>query len=246
MAHVVRVASVSALRIGVTLPTFRDDAATALQAARAAEAAGLDGVFSFDHLWPMGRPDRPALSCLPVLAAVAARTERIRLGPLVARVGLLPDQVLLASLLGLAEIAGSRLLVAIGTGDSKSLEEHERNGLVYLGAAARHESLSAICRSLGDAGIESWVGAGGKATNDAARGAGVTLNFWGATPAQLAAEAAKGPVSWAGPIPGDAEQAARTLSSMADAGASWVVWGWPQSLETVVEAARLAGVGLGR
>ncbi len=228
------------------LPTFNHDAATAIEAAKAAELAGLHGVFSFDHLWPIGRPDHPALSCLPVLAAVAATTERIRLGPLVARVGLLPDQLLLASLLGLAEIAGARLLVGIGTGDSKSLEEHKRNGLVYLGAAARQESLRALCSSLSDAGIESWVGAGSEATNEAARRAGITLNFWGATPARLAAEAAKGPVTWAGPIPGGAEAAATTLSSMADAGASWVVWGWPQSLETVVEAARLAGVQLGR
>ncbi len=42
------------MRVGVTLPTFRDDAA-ALDAARRAEALGLDGVFVFDHLWPLGQ-----------------------------------------------------------------------------------------------------------------------------------------------------------------------------------------------
>ena len=46
------------MRIGVTLPSFRDDA-SAVDAARQAERLGLDGVFVFDHLWPIGQP-RPA------------------------------------------------------------------------------------------------------------------------------------------------------------------------------------------
>ena len=39
------------MKLGVTLPNFRDEPEPALAVARAAEAAGLDGVFGFDHLF---------------------------------------------------------------------------------------------------------------------------------------------------------------------------------------------------
>ena len=63
------------MKIGITLPQFRNEADTALEAARRAEDLGFDGVFCFDHLWPMGRPDRPALSSAPLLGALAAATS---------------------------------------------------------------------------------------------------------------------------------------------------------------------------
>ena len=62
------------VRIGVTLPSFREDA-SAVDAAILAERLGLDGVFVFDHLWPIGQPDRPALSAMP-LARCSRRGNR--------------------------------------------------------------------------------------------------------------------------------------------------------------------------
>ena len=50
----------------------------------------------------MGQPDRPALSSGPLLGAVAASTSTISVGTLVARVGLLPDDVLVAVLSSLS------------------------------------------------------------------------------------------------------------------------------------------------
>lgn len=235
----------SQLRIGVTLPTFRRDWRTAFSAARAAEEAGLHGVFCFDHIWPMGQPDRPSLSLLPTLGAVVASTARIRVGSLVARVGLLPDEVLLASLAGLREMAGERLLVGLGTGDSKSAEEHFRYGLAYYGATERRRRLHDVARRLAELGIETWVGAGSAATNRAAQAADVTLNFWDVDPGRLAEEAVHGPVTWAGPLPSRPAEAARRITDVGRAGASFVVWGWPSSLEIVVEAASMAGVLLG-
>ncbi|HYA67838.1 MAG TPA: LLM class flavin-dependent oxidoreductase, partial [Acidimicrobiales bacterium] len=111
------------LRVGVTLPSFRDDVA-ALEAAARAEAAGLDGVFVFDHQWPLGRPERPAISSFPLLGAVAARTDRVALGPLVARVGVVPDALLVAQMASLALIAPGRVIAGIGTGDSMSAPEN--------------------------------------------------------------------------------------------------------------------------
>lgn len=233
------------MHIGVTLPTFSSDAAAALQAARAADTLGLHGVFVFDHLWPMGDPTCPAQSQYPVMAAVLAATKRIRVGSLVARLALLPDEVVLSSLGSLAAIGGSRLIAAIGTGDTASVDENERLGIPYRSAASRRQSVLAAAVQLADAGIECWVGAGALVTNDLARHAGATLNFWGAELDLVRSEVAKGtPVTWAGPLPKDANAAARTLKGLADAGATWAVWGWPSSLELVVEVADLAGIGL--
>lgn len=234
------------MRIGVTLPTFGADAASVLRAARAAEDAGLHGVFVFDHLWPMGQPERPSLSCHLVLAAVAARTERLRLGPLVARVGLLPDELTLATIRGLQAVAGDRLIAGLGTGDHKSADEHRRYGLVQLGPAARQESLLRVATLLSNDGIECWVGAGAAATNDAARATAVTLNFWGVSPETIRRESGRGPTTWAGPLPAGTPEAAETLRRIEDAGASWAVWGWPSSLAAVAEAATAAGIDLAR
>ena len=73
------------MRVGVTLPQFRHDAEAAIAVARRAEAVGIDGVFVFDHLWPLGQRMRPALHSLTLLGALAAETETVSMGPLVAR-----------------------------------------------------------------------------------------------------------------------------------------------------------------
>ena len=74
-------------KLGITLPSFVDDPAVPIGVARAAEAAGLDGVFVFDHLFRRSRDGsrRPALEGPTLLAAVAAATERIHVGVLVVR-----------------------------------------------------------------------------------------------------------------------------------------------------------------
>ena len=232
------------MQIGITLPTFSPDADGVVEAARAAEEAGLHGVFAFDHLWPMGSPSRPALALYPVLGAVLASTRRIRVGTLVARIGLLPDEVVLASLGSLAQMAEGRLIAAIGTGDSASADENEQLGIPYPSARWRRDRLRHVAEALQAAGIDTWIGAGHRATSEIARATGSTLNLWDAEPEELRAERTAGTaVSWAGPLPGDGSAAGR-LRAIEAAGATWAVWGWPQSLELVVAAAAEAGIAL--
>lgn len=232
------------MRIGITLPSFSADAGAVIDTARAAEQAGIHGVFVFDHLWPTGSPQRPALAAYPLVAAVLAATRTIRVGTLVARIGLLPDEVVLACFGGLTTIAEGRLIAGLGTGDSTSADENERLGIPYPSARTRRSRLGEVGAVLQGAGIETWVGAGTQATNELAGSLRATLNLWGAHPDRVRDIAAGGgAVSWAGPFPKDGS-APEVLESMARAGASWAVWGWPPSVESVVSAAVRARIEL--
>jgi alkanesulfonate monooxygenase SsuD/methylene tetrahydromethanopterin reductase-like flavin-dependent oxidoreductase (luciferase family) len=226
------------MKVGITLPQFRDEADTALAAARRAEELGIDGVFCFDHLWPMGQPGRPALSSGPLLGALAASTTTIALGTMVARIGLLPDEVLVEVLCGLHALSGRRLVAGIGTGDRLSREENESYGIPFEVASIRRERLATVATAVAAAGVPVWVG-GGRPENVAiARAIGAAVNVWQVDAGPVAGLAAQGvEVTWGGPVGDTVEEATATLDSVARAGASWAVCAWPDSLEVVAEAA---------
>jgi len=225
------------MRVGVTLPTFRDDP-VALDAARRAEELGLDGVFVFDHVWPLGQPDRPALSAFPVLGAVAAVTGRVSLGPLVARVGLRPDEMLLAELVSIEAMAPGRLIAGLGTGDSKSHAENLAYGIPPGEPDQRRLALASSARSLLDLGIPVWVGGGSTATTQLALdlGKGAAVNLWGAQPSAVAALVGRCEVTWAGSIEGELPEVVESLAKLESAGATWAVCAWPRSVEELAEA----------
>jgi len=234
------------MRVGVTLPSFRDDAAAAVVGAIRAEALGLHGVFVFDHLWPLGQPERPALSAWPLLGAVAASTSRVVLGPLVARVGLLPDELLLAAAATLARIAPGRVVAGIGTGDSASAPENAAFGIDYPPAADRRAAMARCADALVAAGLPVWIGGGAPRTVEVAVRTGAALNLWQAAPDTVARYAGRCEVTWAGVLPAEEPALLEHLRALADAGASWAVGVWPPSLEALAGAATvLAGAGRG-
>lgn len=224
------------MRVGVTLPTFRDDA-LAIEAARQAEQLGLDGVFSFDHLWPIGAPERPALSCFPVLGAVAAATGRISFGPLVARIGLVPDEILVAELLSLDLMAPGRLIAGLGTGDSKSAAENLAFGIPFDPPDQRRIALRECARQVLRAGIPVWVGGGSLSTVELAVELDAAVNLWEGQPSAVAGLQSRCEVTWAGPVAGEVPEIAQWLEEVAAAGATWAVCAWPESMEAVAEAA---------
>lgn len=227
------------MRVGVTLPSFREDPAETLEAASRAEALGFDGGFVFDHLWPMGRPDRPALSAFPLLGALVAVTSRMCLGTLVARVGLVPDDLLVAELVSLERMAPGRIIAGLGTGDAKSAAENLAFGIAYPPADERRLSLRSCARRLRDRGIPVWIGGGSTATTGIAAELGVAVNLWEGQPAALAAMQQHTEVTWAGPVTGDVAAMAEWLSEIRRAGATWAVCAWPASLEDLAEAVAL-------
>jgi alkanesulfonate monooxygenase SsuD/methylene tetrahydromethanopterin reductase-like flavin-dependent oxidoreductase (luciferase family) len=207
------------VKIGVLLPSFRHDAADAFRAAQLAEQCGLDGVFAYDHLWPMGAPERPSLAPFPLLAALGARSKALVLAPLVARVGLLSSSALVEQFRTLALIAPQRVIVALGTGDKLSEAENAAYGLAVRGANERRELLSEVARELSD--LEIWVGAGSRATNVLARELNAVLNLWNVEPARVREMRDDGPVCWAGNAREDLE---KQLDELANAGATWAVF----------------------
>ena len=230
------------MRVGVTLPQFRDEANTALAAASRAEALGLDGVFCFDHLWPMGQPGRPAISAGPLLGALVATTETIAIGTLVARIGLVPDDVLVAMFCGLSALSGGRIIAGLGTGDHLSRAENEAFGLPFEPADQRRRRLVAVATAVGRAGIPVWIGGGMPKTIELARSLDAPVNLWGADPIRVAELTTTGlEVTWGGSLGESVKTVVERLSALEAAGATWAVGAWPESLEMVAEAAAQVG-----
>jgi alkanesulfonate monooxygenase SsuD/methylene tetrahydromethanopterin reductase-like flavin-dependent oxidoreductase (luciferase family) len=231
------------MKVGITLPSFRDSAEPALEAALRAEELGIDGVFVFDHIWPMGRPDLPALSTMPLLGAIAAVTDHIVLGPLVARVGMLPDFVLVEALESLSRMAPGRVVAGLGTGDRKSADENRRYGIDYAPVEARMSSLRNCAAALKEDGIPVWLGGESARIAGLAAELGVALNLWDAEDRRISAEAESGrvpEVTWGGEVGSGGPATELRLRAVAGLGASWAVCAWPRSLEEVAAgAARL-------
>jgi len=235
------------MRIGVVLPSFRRSSAEAMATARQAEEAGIDGVFCFDHLWPMGQPERPALAPFPLLGAVAGSTQRLCVGTLVARVGLVPDEVLISEFAALGVVAPGRVIAGLGTGDHKSSDENDAYGVPAAPPEERRAALARCAVALGDLGMPVWVGGGSRTTNELARRVGAALNLWGAPVAVVAAHAGAGEVTWAGPAVagGDPASIAAVLRPIAAAGAAWAVLASPTPIDALAEVARALRDGPG-
>ncbi len=239
------------MRTGVVLPTFRDTPDEAFAAAASAVAAGVDGVFCYDHIWPIGQPERPALAPFPLLGALATVLGPTRdaeagpfLGTLVARIGLVPNPVLAAQFLALERLAPGRVIAGLGTGDRLSEEENRAYGIPFAPAAQRRAEMVELGRELAGTGLRVWMAGGTAGRTEEARAAGAALNLWDVEPA-LVAERTAGThgleVTWAGPPPSGSPPLVDRLRPLHDAGATWVVFGWPVDVEELAAAARALG-----
>jgi alkanesulfonate monooxygenase SsuD/methylene tetrahydromethanopterin reductase-like flavin-dependent oxidoreductase (luciferase family) len=238
------------IRTGIVLPTFRDTADEALAAAAEAIEAGIDGLFCYDHIWPLGQPERPALAPFPVLGALASRFPARSedkggpfLGTLVARVGLAPNDVLAAQFIALNHLAPGRVIAGLGTGDKMSEQENRAYGIPYPTAAERRAEMVSLGRELIKEGLTVWIAGGMAGRTDEARAAGAALNVWDAEAAVVAEHSAYADgieVTWAGPPPAAMPPLGERVRALHEAGASWVIFGWPVDLDELVAAARVA------
>ena len=171
--------------------------------ARKAEAAGIDGVFVFDHLWPLHRPESPAFHSLTLLGALTAETSHVTLATFVARVSLMPDAVLVHTLHSLHRMLdGRRFIAGLGTGDRNNRDENLAYGVGFPPADARARQLVDCCRRLRELGVPTWVGGDSDRARRIAAEEADGWNGWGISADVFASLAAELPteVTWGGQV----------------------------------------------
>ena len=112
-----------------------------LALAQAAEAAGLDALCRSDHYRSIVRGEPSgARDAWATLAALAARTERIRLGTMVSPVTFRPASVLAKNVVTVDHVSGGRVELGIGAGWYEL--EHETYGFPFRTARERVDELA--------------------------------------------------------------------------------------------------------
>src|SRR5262249_3806007 len=116
------------------------------KAAEAAEDAGFDGLWTWDHLRD---PERGAGSRVPeawtTLAALAEVTRRVMLGPLVLNVSSRHPGLLANMAATLQEVSGGRLLLGLGAGAHRRMSyavEHQSLGIAVEADRVRAERVA--------------------------------------------------------------------------------------------------------
>ena len=138
------------MEVGVQLPEVERDVRWPeyLALARAAEEIGLDSIWLGDHLLYRGdgREERGPWEAWTLLAALAAVTEHIRLGPLVACASFHPPGLLAKMAATIDEISAGRFVLGLGAGWNET--EYRAFGLPYDHRMTRFEESFEIVRRL--------------------------------------------------------------------------------------------------
>lgn len=105
------------MQFGLFLPPFDElsEADAVVEVAVAAEAAGWDGLFLWDHM--LAGRSRPVADAWITMAAVAGATTRLRLGPMVTPLARRRPWVLARQIATLDRLSKGRLVMGVGLGD---------------------------------------------------------------------------------------------------------------------------------
>lgn len=128
------------MRFGLDVAQHQLSWAELLRRARFAEEAGFDGIWVFDHFKTLyGDPNGPCMEGWTLLAALAASTERVRLGTLVTGITYRHPSILTAEAVTVDQVSGGRLEVAVGAAWNKG--EHRELGIPFPPIRERAERL---------------------------------------------------------------------------------------------------------
>jgi alkanesulfonate monooxygenase SsuD/methylene tetrahydromethanopterin reductase-like flavin-dependent oxidoreductase (luciferase family) len=138
------------MRVGVQLPEVEREVRWPEIAAmaRAAEETGFNSIWLGDHLLYRGggRPDRGPWDAWTQLAALAALTHRVDVGPLVASTAFHPPGALARMAASIDELSGGRFIFGIGAGWNEP--EFRAFGFPFDRLASRFEESFEIVRRL--------------------------------------------------------------------------------------------------
>jgi alkanesulfonate monooxygenase SsuD/methylene tetrahydromethanopterin reductase-like flavin-dependent oxidoreductase (luciferase family) len=138
------------LSVGIQLPEVeREVRWPELRAmARATEECGFDSIWVGDHMLYRGdgRPERGPWDAWTLLAALAASTERVRLGPLVASTAFHPPGLIARMAATIDELSGSRFMLGLGAGWNET--EFRSFGIPFDRLVSRFEESFEIIRRL--------------------------------------------------------------------------------------------------
>jgi alkanesulfonate monooxygenase SsuD/methylene tetrahydromethanopterin reductase-like flavin-dependent oxidoreductase (luciferase family) len=133
-------ATLVAMQFGIDLAQQRIPFAEIVARARFADDAGFDGLWGFDHFQPMyGTGPGECFEGHTTLAALSGRTERIRLGLLVAGITYRHPSVLAAEAMTIDHASGGRFDLSLGAAWFGA--EHHALGIDFPPPAVRIEML---------------------------------------------------------------------------------------------------------
>src|SRR5580765_6992232 len=138
------------LKVGIQLPEVEREVRwpELLEMTRAIEDLGFDSVWVGEHLlyrWP-DRPARGPWEAWSLLAAIAASTSRIELGPLVACTSFHNPALLAKQAATIDELSGGRFVLGLGAGWNET--EFRAYGFPYDHRIDRFEEAFTIIRTL--------------------------------------------------------------------------------------------------
>lgn len=104
------------LRYGVSIPNFAEPGEL-VELGAAADAAGWDGVFLWDHVYAGPAAPFPVADPWVVLGALAGRTQRARIGPMVTPLARRRPEKVAREALTVDRLSGGRLVLGVGLGN---------------------------------------------------------------------------------------------------------------------------------
>jgi alkanesulfonate monooxygenase SsuD/methylene tetrahydromethanopterin reductase-like flavin-dependent oxidoreductase (luciferase family) len=138
------------MEIGIQLPEVEREVRwpELLEIARLAEARGFDSLWLGDHMLYRGdgRAERGPWDVWTILAALAAATERVTLGPLVAATAFHEPGLIARMAAAIDEISGARFVLGLGTGWNAT--EFDAFGIPFDRKVSRFEEAFEIIRRL--------------------------------------------------------------------------------------------------
>ncbi len=127
------------LKFGLFFPQVGLPFAAIKERAQLADRLGYHSLWCVDHMWSRGLPDLDHLEAWTLMSALAAVTERLRLGTLVLCNSYRNPALLAKMASSLDHVSGGRLLLGLGAGWME--EEYRAYGYAFPSARQRIEQL---------------------------------------------------------------------------------------------------------